>query len=200
MAAGMVWWARIPTSSAAWPASFGDPASLVPPPSTFVDVLPAVVLFGIGISLVVAPLTSTLMSSVPSRNAGLGSAINNALSRVGAPLLGAVLFIAVSASFYSGLGDRVPGLDTSDPAVRAEIAPLNPPRGDVAEDVALAARQASVDAFRLAAILAAALLVAGAVANGVGLRGAAGEPGEATERAVAEPRPEGAASSSPDPV
>ena len=225
MAAGMAWWARIPTSSAAWPASFGDPASLVPPPSTLVDVLPAVLLFGIGISLVVAPLTSTLMGSVPSRNAGLGSAINNALSRVGAPLLGAVLFIAVSASFYDGLASRVPGLDTSDPAVRADIAPLNPPR-DVSEDVALAAREASVDAFRLAAILAAALLVAGAVANGAGLRGAAGEPREAAERAgpeadqrreapgpreaagsreaaeqgLPEPAPEVAARGSPDPA
>ena len=40
-------------------------------------------LFGFGLSLVVAPLTSTLMSSVPVGNAGLASAINNSISRVG---------------------------------------------------------------------------------------------------------------------
>jgi MFS family permease len=145
MAAGMIWWARIPSTSAPWGASFGDPASLVPPASTLVDVLPAVILFGIGISLVVAPLTTTLMSSVPTRNAGLGSAINNALSRVGTPLLGAVLFVAVSASFYTGLASRVPGLDTTDPALRAQVAPLNPPKAGVPPDQATAAKEASVD-------------------------------------------------------
>jgi EmrB/QacA subfamily drug resistance transporter len=174
MAAGMAWWARVPSSSVPWQASLADPASLVPPASTLIDVLPAVILFGIGISLVVAPLTSTLMASVPTRNAGLGSAINNAVSRVGTPLLGAVLFIAVSATFYAGLASRVPGLDTSDPTVRAQIAPLNPPKPGVPEEQAVAAREASVDAFRLAAVLSAALLVGGAVTNGLGLRGASG--------------------------
>ena len=44
---------------------------------------PMILLFGFGLSLVVAPLTSTLMSSVPVGNAGLASAINNSISRVG---------------------------------------------------------------------------------------------------------------------
>ena len=44
-------------------------------------------LFGIGI-LVVAPLATALMGSVPVRNVGLASAINNAISRVGQPLGG----------------------------------------------------------------------------------------------------------------
>jgi EmrB/QacA subfamily drug resistance transporter len=171
MAAAMVWFARIPATSEPWKAAFDNLGTLVPPPSLFIDVLPAMVLFGIGISLVVAPLTSTLMDSIPGRNAGLGSAINNALSRVGTPLIGAVIFIVVSASFYAGLAARVPELDVSDPGVRAAIAPLNPPKADVPEDQAVAAREASVDAFRLAMILSAVLLVAGSVANLVGLRG-----------------------------
>ena len=185
MAAGMAWWARMPPSSGPWQASFGDPASLLPPASTLIDVLPAVILFGLGISLVVAPLTTTLMGSIPTRKAGLGSAINNALSRVGTPLLGAVLFIAVSASFYTGLASRVPGIDTSDPAVRARIAPLNPPKAGVPEVQVVAAREASVDAFRLAAVLSAALLVGGALANGLGLRGASTTASEADEVAAA---------------
>lgn len=178
MAAGMLWFARIPATSEPWRASLGDPSTLVPPPSMLVDVLPALVVFGIGISLVVAPLTSTLMGSIPSRNAGLGSAINNAISRVGQPLIGAVLFIAVSASFYAGLATRVPNLDTGDPELRAQIAPLNPPREGVPEEQAAAAKEASVDAFRLAAILSALLLAGGAVVNGVGLRGRSGARSE----------------------
>ena len=61
--------------------------------------LPGLLLFGIGISMVVAPLTTALMSSVPVQKAGLGSAINNAVSRVGSPLIGAVLFGGSAAIF-----------------------------------------------------------------------------------------------------
>ena len=107
--------------------------------SVLVDVLPALTLFGLGISLVVAPLTSTLMNSIPTRNAGLGSAINNALSRVGQPLVGALLFIVVSATFYGSLASHAPGINTDDPAVRRQFPPLNPPTGEVPPEQAEAA-------------------------------------------------------------
>jgi EmrB/QacA subfamily drug resistance transporter len=171
VAAGQLWLSRLPATSAPWVADLGHPSTLVPPLDVVIDVLPAVILFGLGMSMVVAPLTSTLMSSVPARNSGLGSAINNALSRVGQPLLGAVIFVAITGSFYTALADRVPGLDPSDPSLRAAIAPLNPPKdGTPAVEVA-AAKAASVDAFHLAAIVSAGLMVAGAVTSGVGLRG-----------------------------
>jgi EmrB/QacA subfamily drug resistance transporter len=182
MTVGLLWWARIPASSEPWLASLGNPSTLVPPLSVFVDVLPALIIFGIGIGCVVAPLTTMLMGSIPTRHAGLGSAINNALSRVGSPLIGAVVFIAVSATFYGALTSRVPDIDTSNQVVRAQFPPLNPPNGDVPPESAEAAKAASVDAFRVAAIMAAVLLVSGSAANMVGLRGAprkrdAGPPG-----------------------
>ncbi len=186
MAAGQLWYARLPATSTPWVADLGQPATLIPPVDVLIDVLPAILLFGLGISMVVAPLTSTLMNSIPTRNSGLGSAINNTLSRVGQPLLGAVIFVAITASFYSSLAARVPGLDPSDPAVRAAIVPLNPPKPGVSAAEATAAKEASVDAFHLAALVSAGLLVAGAVVNGVGLRGRDagtealdGEPGKA---------------------
>jgi EmrB/QacA subfamily drug resistance transporter len=174
LAAGQFWYARLPATSKPWLADFGHPATLIPPVDVFVDVLPAVLLSGFGISLVVAPLTSTLMSSIPSRNSGLGSAINNALSRVGQPLLGALIFVAITASFYNSMAARVPGFDPSDPAVRKAIVPLNPPKPGVSAKEAGAAREASVDAFHLAALVSAGLLIAGAAVNGVGLRAGAG--------------------------
>jgi len=124
----------------------------------------------VGISMVVAPLTSTLMDAVPSRNAGIGSAINNAVSRVGQPLLSAVIFIVVSGSFYATLADRVAGVDASSSALRAQVQPMNPPRSGTTAEVVIAAREASTDAFHLAAVVGAALLAAGAVVNFVGLR------------------------------
>jgi EmrB/QacA subfamily drug resistance transporter len=170
MAAGLAWWARIPPSSEGWRANLAEPASLLPTGSVILDVLPAVLLFGIGISLVVAPLTSALMSSIPVRNAGLGSAINNAISRVGQPLLAAVIFIVVSGSFYTTLAERVPGLDPSAPEVRAAVQPLNRPAPGTDARIAEAARVASTDAYRLAMLVGVALLVAGGLTNWVGLR------------------------------
>jgi hypothetical protein len=190
MALGLLWLSRLPVESAPWRASLDDPASLVPPGAYFVDLLPYVLLFGLGISCVVAPLTSTLMSSIPARHSGLGSAINNALSRVGQPLLGAVIFVAITASFYSALATRVPGLDPADPAVRSAIVPLNPPKpGTPAVEVA-AAKVASVDAFHLAAMVSAGLMIAGSATSWFGLRAATGRAtssGFATKRSDGSP-------------
>ena len=175
--AGQLWLARLPTDSAPWLAELGTPASLIPPADVLIDVLPSVLGLGIGMAMVVAPLTSTLMSSVPARNTGLGSAINNALSRVGQPLLGAVIFIAISASFYSALAARVPGIDANDPAVRRSVAPLNPPRAGTPDELASAAKVASVDAFHLAALVSAGLMFAGSATSMIGLRPSTGRAG-----------------------
>jgi EmrB/QacA subfamily drug resistance transporter len=189
MAAAMLWWLRVPATSTPWVASLSDPASLVPPFAAFTDPLPSVLLFGIGISLVVAPLTSTLMSSIPVRNAGLGSAINNALSRVGQPLMAAAVFIVVSGTFYSALAAAVPGTDASSSQLRTAYQPLNPPPAGADPVLAAAARTASTDAFHLAVIVSAVLLVAGAVVNLVGLRtttGAATAKGQGAETTEAD--------------
>jgi len=140
--------------------------------------LPGLLIFGIGLTLLVTPLVTALMSSVPVRNSGLASAINNAISRVGPQLLGALLFVAITLSFYAGIERRVSGLDASRPDVRQAVSPLNPPRraDEVSTDVArrleelrAASREASTDAFHLAMLAAAGLLLAGAAVN-LGIR------------------------------
>jgi EmrB/QacA subfamily drug resistance transporter len=57
-------------------------------------VLPAVLVFGAGLTLTVAPLTATVLAGVPQRHSGIASAVNNALSRGAGLLAVAVLPVA----------------------------------------------------------------------------------------------------------
>jgi hypothetical protein len=50
------------------------------------------------------------------------------------------------------------------------VAPLNQPSADVSPEVRAAAQKASTEAFHLAMLVAAGLLVAGAAVNGFGIR------------------------------
>jgi EmrB/QacA subfamily drug resistance transporter len=170
MAAGLFWLARIPADSTAWDADLAAPSSLVPPVAALVDVGIGMVVFGIGISMLVAPLTTALMSSVPVRRAGLGSAINNAISRVGSPLVSAALFIAITATFYPSLSGLATGIDVDDPQVREQVQPLTSPEPGTDPELAQAVRLASTDAFHLAMVVSGLLLLAGAAINGAGIR------------------------------
>ena len=169
MTLGLLWYVRMPADSAPWIVRFDDPATLLPPVDYLVDFLPAALLFGIGLAVMVAPLTTALMQSVPVGNAGVASAVNNAISRIGPQLAGALIFVAISASFYAQLGTALRG---SVPAgeLREQVSPLNPPAPGTPDDVAAAAKAASTDAFRLAMLIAAGLCLAGAAVNAVGIR------------------------------
>jgi EmrB/QacA subfamily drug resistance transporter len=172
MAVGLLWLTRLPADSASWGASLTEPASLWPPPGYWADLFPAIVLFAIGLTIMVAPLTTALMNSVPERNSGIASAINNAISRVGPLLAGAVIFVAITGAFYSGMQSRVPSMNVDDPGVRREISPLNRPADSVPAAQVQAASEASTDAFHLAMLIAALLCGVGAAVNGVGIRNA----------------------------
>lgn len=46
------------------------------------ELLPGILVFGLGLSITVAPLTAAILGAVPPENAGIGSAINNAVARI----------------------------------------------------------------------------------------------------------------------
>jgi EmrB/QacA subfamily drug resistance transporter len=169
MGLGLLYLARFPSTSTPWVLGTGEGQSVLPPASYFVDLLPALLIFGAGLMVMVAPLTTALMTSVPKHNSGVGSAINNAISRVGSPLVTALIFVAVVSSFYGAIQERVPDVDTSSDRFRRQVAPLNPPEG-ADPRVQGAARVASTDAFHLAVLVAAGLMFVGAAVNGFGIR------------------------------
>src|SRR6266699_3668331 len=84
-----------------------------PNASYLTDVFPTVVLFGLGLSATVAPLTATVLASADVRHAGTASGVNNAVARAAGLLAVAGLPLAVG---LTGEAYRVPAL--MDPAFR----------------------------------------------------------------------------------
>ena len=74
---------------------------------------PAVVVMGLGMSLVIAPLTTTALNSVSGRHSGLASGVNNAVSRTATLMAVAVMGVFVFATFSSALDSRLASLDVS---------------------------------------------------------------------------------------
>ena len=83
--------------------------------SYVIDVLPAVVVFGLGLSLTVAPLTSTALAAAQDRNAGLASGVNNAVARTAGLLAIAVL------PLISGVGSSLTDPQTLGPAYQTSM-------------------------------------------------------------------------------
>lgn len=83
--------------------------------SYLTGVLPAVIVFGIGLGITVAPLTATALSSLPESQSGLASAVNNDVSRLGGLIAVAVLpaLAGISGGGYLHPADLSAGFRTA---------------------------------------------------------------------------------------
>ncbi len=144
----------------------------------FTDLLPALVIFGVGLSLTVAPLTTTVMGAVEATHAGVASGINNMLSRV-AGLLGiAVVGTLLATRFEAGLTADAPADATEDVQAALDDArdrPLAEPDlegldATTAALVEMIVTDASVSAFRVAILAAAGLALLGGIISAIWIR------------------------------
>lgn len=126
------------------------------------------VLLAIGQGLSIAPLTDSVMGSVPRERAGVASATNNTIRQLGQAVGVAVMGSLVSSKFGSGVRDAVRGLTpASARAVRSSLgaALREAPRlGTRGPGVAAAARKAFVDGAHDATWVAAGVALVGAIA------------------------------------
>jgi EmrB/QacA subfamily drug resistance transporter len=128
------------------------------------------VLLGLGMSLVVSPLTTTVMTSAGSDRFGIASGVNNAVARTASLVAIAVLGLGLALRFNHTLDVRMASAEIPQAverqvdAERADLAAARPPenappivRRHVADAIALS----YVDGFRFAMVLAALLAIGG---------------------------------------
>jgi EmrB/QacA subfamily drug resistance transporter len=143
------------------------------------EVLPGILVFSLGLSMTVAPLTAAVLAGVETGQAGIASAVNNAVARVAGLLGTAAVGAAVAASFVSGLDSSLAGRPLGPPAkaavAEARKLPLGRPNTNglpriQASAITAAADEASLDSFHLGMGIAALLVTAGGLAGAIGVR------------------------------
>jgi EmrB/QacA subfamily drug resistance transporter len=139
---------------------------------------PAIVVLGLGLGITVAPLTTAVLSSVPTEHVGVASAINNAVSR-SAGLLAVASLSVVMLGVFGAMLDRSISTMNAPPGVsahvaqemagqRAKLAEAQPPQdvsariqAEVASDVVTS----YVSAFRVAMLIGMVLALLSAIVS-----------------------------------
>lgn len=135
-------------------------------------IFPAVVVFGVGLATTVAPLTAAILGDVRKNQAGIASAVNNAVARVAGLVAVAAVGAVVAASFANALDKQCASLP---PATAAKIkqAPLvtTPPKPYRHDNILKSALTASsVSAFHSGVVTVSGLLIAGGIVSLIGIR------------------------------
>jgi EmrB/QacA subfamily drug resistance transporter len=128
------------------------------------DLLPALLIFSLGLAMTVAPLTATVLADADDNNAGIASAVNNAIARV-ASLIAIAGIGALVAAYY---GDRLETELGVPPSPEVKDQPFSP-AARANPEVRAAATDASVDAFRFGVGIATGMVALGGVLGLAGI-------------------------------
>lgn len=141
--------------------------------------LPALILFSLGLSMTVAPLTAAVLAGVDESQAGIASGVNNAIARVAGLFGTAAVGAIVAAQFGHSLDTKLRSVPLDRPGrhvvAEAKRLPLGrPPTGGLPQPEARAitnsANDASVTAFRIGMGISAALVAAGGTIAAIGIQ------------------------------
>jgi EmrB/QacA subfamily drug resistance transporter len=139
--------------------------------SYWINFFPPVLLLGLGMAISVAPLTTTVMSSVPQNRAGVASGVNNAVARAAGLIAIAVLGIAMLHVFSAAIDRRINEWKLPSPVAsslhsqRTKLAAIvAPPDADLAAQqlIQRAVDESFVVGFRTIMLIGAGLASASA--------------------------------------
>jgi EmrB/QacA subfamily drug resistance transporter len=142
------------------------------------EVLPPLLVFSLGLSMTVAPLTAAVLAG-SEKEAGIASGVNNAIARVAGLLGTAAVGAAIASSFASSMNSHLSGValgGAARAAVReAKRLPLGLPNLHgmptvQAHEIRAAAQAASLHSFHLGLAIAAALVAIGGIVGALGIR------------------------------
>ena len=160
------------------------------PAAYWTSFLPGVLVFGLGLAFTVAPLTTTVMTSVPDAHTGTASGINNAMTRI-ANVFANAIFGALAVLLFTGaLRHRLEGSGLSPQvrsAVMAQAASLGnaqPPAGVPAAEKARVAglyREGFIAVYANVLRIAAGLAWLGALIGVFFVRGRPEGPGRGVD-------------------
>jgi predicted MFS family arabinose efflux permease len=153
---------RIPLTVGPLIAAVGFVALTLPKPGQpyWSGIGPAIVVVGLGMTLAVAPLTSTVMNAVSQAHAGLASGINNAVARVAGMLAVAVMTLVFARVFAVKAG-----LESIGQAQAALVRALSGNAG-----IAPPLRNAFHTAFEAVMLVAAVCAALGGIVAGLTVR------------------------------
>ncbi|HEX5395401.1 MAG TPA: MFS transporter [Candidatus Saccharimonadales bacterium] len=146
-------------------------------PDYWSQIFPAVLIFGLGLSMTVAPLTTAILGDVGSERAGIASAVNNAVARVAGLVAVAVIGAVVAAQFAAAM-DKTAASQPPNPALSSAIedakskplevsVPSGLPNGSQFKSDLQAA---SVTAFHSGVLAVSGLMLAGGAISALWIR------------------------------
>jgi EmrB/QacA subfamily drug resistance transporter len=144
------------------------------------DLLPALLVFSLGLALTVAPLTATVLADADEQNAGIASGINNAIARVASLLAIAALGAVVAARFGGIVDNRLAAGPPLSPAAQHATAAAKDRTLTVVDDPTLppaerrrlqqATEAGAVSAFHTGMAISALLVGIGGALGLAGIR------------------------------
>ena len=113
--------------------------------------------------MLVAPLTSVVLSSLPAKNAGVGTAVNYVAAKVAGLLAVAGLGVVFSSVFSANLDSKLAQI-SPDPILKAKLEAFKSNPSARAEPGLPFVRGAQTEAFKMVMVVCAGLTLVGGVA------------------------------------
>lgn len=148
--------------------------TMSPSANYITEVLPGVLLLGLGLAITVTPLTAAILSDIEASRSGIASAINNAVARIAGLLAVAAIGTILASSFTHTITDAQVPKEIADKIKNQTLQTSIPEEVDDADiriyDLKNLLERAATESFTDGLSTAGGLLIAGGIISALGIR------------------------------